>query len=122
MHTSGDRCGVGGWEGVFVCGGGGGMKGIFYIQINHRFINIFKTIHCGGAYFVMHQVLTDLHSTHESSSAVQHFKHNNGIMSDYYLGLSRLLLLLGGGTVKCMMGHETRSFLWSLLNLHHLKN
>ena len=57
----------------------GGMKGVFYIQINH--VNVFKTIHCGGAYLVMHQVLTDLHSTrsiyiaHECSSAVQHFKH-----------------------------------------------
>ena len=66
-------------------GGGGGMKGVFYIQINHHFINLFKTIHCGGAYLVMHQVLTDLHSAHKSSSAVQHFKHkqwNNVRLSD----------------------------------------
>ena len=30
------------WEGVGVCGGGGGVKGVFYIRINHRFINVFK--------------------------------------------------------------------------------
>ena len=60
---------------------------------------------------MMYQILTYLHSTHESSSAVQQFKHSSGIMSDYYQGLSQLLLLLGGGgTVKCMMGYETRSF------------
>ena len=58
----------------------------------------------------MYQILTYLHSTYKSSSAVQHFKHSNGIMSDYYPGLSQLLLLLGGGTVKCLMGYETRSF------------
>ena len=56
---------------------------------------------------MVYQILVDLHSTHESSSAVLHFKHSNGIMSDYYPGLSQLLLLLGGGTVKCMMGYET---------------
>ena len=40
-------------------------------------------------------------------------------MSDYYPGLSQLLLLLGGGTGKEDM---RQSFLWSLLSLHHLKN
>ena len=42
-----------------------------------------------------------IYNTHESSSAVQHFKQSNRIMPDYYPGLSQLLLLLGGGTVKC---------------------
>ena len=38
------------WEGV--CVGGRGMKSVFYIQINHHFINIFKTIHCGGGAYL----------------------------------------------------------------------
>ena len=70
----------------------------------------------------MYQILTDLATLH-TSQVLRQYKHSNGIMSDYYIPetVTATVTIGRGNSIKCRMGYETSSFLWSLLNLYHLK-